>query len=569
MQTEGGGKETTGSSEWNRLLERAPEVLLAVGMVVSAAIILSLSSKLTFIADEWNLLLLRQGWGVGQIMEPFNGHPIMAPSFIFKSLQEVFGMESARPMQVAATGTFLLVNALLFVYLRRRIGAWAALIGTSLILFLGASFENLLFAFQIGYFGSLAAGIGAFLALDRDDRKGDIAAALLLVVGLMFSSLGIAFTAAAAVEWLTNPRTRKARWFVPGAPILFYGLWWLVWGHQPSPQSLDPSFELSVLPKVPGYMFDSFAAALTSLAGLATGDGSEPDQPNLVWGQIGAVAFIGFAIWRLRRLRPVPRAFLVTTAGALCLFFLFAIAQDAYLQYGDSEFRAATSSRYQLPTAVFVVLVASTLLEGVRFSRWTLGVAGVLAIFAISGGIQLMDKEANERWIPAATYTRATLSGVELAGADNVAGHTFRPGTAFDVSSEQYLSAVEAHGSPAYSEPELRGEDQTVRLTADASLIGSAGVALTGTPPQSDPSTCRTVGVGEPVELAGGSFLIENAGTTDLSVSAARTADPPGTLIGSVLPSAAAGLRLPAGSSSSPWVLSFAGEGPVGICSAG
>ncbi len=275
-----GGEEATGTFGREDLIRRLPVILLGLAMVVAGVWILSLTSKLTFIADEWNLLLLRQGWGIGQIMDPFNGHPIMAPAFVFKSLQDVFGMESARPMQVAATATFLLTNALLFVYARRRIGDWGALIATMLILFLGAAFEDLLFAFQIGYFGSLAAGLGALIALDRDDHRGDVAASILLVVSLTFSSLGIAFVAAGAAEWVLNPRDRRRRVFVPGAAMLFYALWWLGWGHQASAESLDPAFQLSVLPKVPGYMFETLAAALVSLAGLATGDGSEPDQPE-------------------------------------------------------------------------------------------------------------------------------------------------------------------------------------------------------------------------------------------------------------------------------------------------
>lgn len=567
MTAEQGGEEATRSLQRERLHERAPVALLATGMVVSAALILSLTSTLTFIADEWNLLLLRQGWGINQIMEPFNGHPIMAPAFVFKALQEVFGMESARPMQLAATATFLLLNALLFIYLRRRVGPWAALIGTGLILFLGAAFENLFFAFQIGYFGSLVAGVGALLALDRDDRAGDIVAAVLLVVSLTFSSIGIAFIVAAVAEWLLNPRTRSARWFVPGAAIIFYAAWWLIWGHQTSPESLDPAFQLSVLPKVPGYMFDTFAAALTSLAGLATGDGSEMDQPNLIWGKLGALAFIGLAAWRLRKLPRVPRAFAVTAVGALCLFFLFAIAQDAYLQYGPDEFRGATSSRYQLPTAVFVVLVASTLLEGVALPRWSLGVAGVLSLFAIFGGIQLMSNEANERWQPTAAFTRANLSGVDLAGPDTRPGYKFRPGTSFDVPAEDYFAAVEAFGSPAFSEAELQGQDASLRLTADASLISASGVELSGTPPVFGNTICRTADSTQSIKVAGGRFLLENRGASELIVNVARVADPPGTWIGSVIADASAGLRLPVGSSSLPWVVSFGGTGPVGLCS--
>ncbi len=282
-----GGEEATGTSGRHDLLRHLPVILLGLAMVVSGVWILSLTSNLTFIADEWNLLLLRQGWGVGQLMEPFAGHPIMAPAFIFKALQDLFGIESARPMQLAATATFLVMNALLFVYLRRRLGSWGALIGTVLILFLGAAFEDLLWAFQIGYFGSVAAGLGALIALDRDDARGDLPASILLVVGLSFSSVGIAFVAAAVAEWALNPRDRRRRLFVPGAAMLFYVVWWVVWGHATSVGSPEPEFQLSVLPKVPGYIFDASAAGLVSIAGLATGDGSEQEQPNLIWGRVG------------------------------------------------------------------------------------------------------------------------------------------------------------------------------------------------------------------------------------------------------------------------------------------
>ena len=67
-------------------------------------------------------------------------------------------MDSARPFQVAAIATFLTSVALLYAWLRDRTGELAALGGAALVLFLGAAWEDLLWAFQIGYFGSMAAG---------------------------------------------------------------------------------------------------------------------------------------------------------------------------------------------------------------------------------------------------------------------------------------------------------------------------------------------------------------------------------------------------------------------------
>ena len=45
--------------------------------------------------------------------------------------------------------------ALLFVYVRRRVGEWLALAGVLPILFLGPAWDDLLFPFQISFFGSV------------------------------------------------------------------------------------------------------------------------------------------------------------------------------------------------------------------------------------------------------------------------------------------------------------------------------------------------------------------------------------------------------------------------------
>ena len=59
------------------------------------------------------------------------------------------------------------------------------------MLFLGTAWPDVLWPFQIGFLGSLAAGIGALLALDREDRRGDVIAAVLLGGRARVSSLGL------------------------------------------------------------------------------------------------------------------------------------------------------------------------------------------------------------------------------------------------------------------------------------------------------------------------------------------------------------------------------------------
>jgi hypothetical protein len=94
---------------------------------------------------------------------------VVGPALVYKLLQTFFGMSSAMPYYAVSISLFLTSAVLLFAYLRSRVGDWLALLAAVLILFLGAAFEDLLWAFQLGYFASAAAGLGMLLALDRED----------------------------------------------------------------------------------------------------------------------------------------------------------------------------------------------------------------------------------------------------------------------------------------------------------------------------------------------------------------------------------------------------------------
>src|SRR5919108_2805166 len=119
-------------ADWRNLA-----LLCMVGAVAcSGALLLFLESHLTFLADDWIFLLQRRGSSVGVFLDPHADHIALAPVAIYKLLVATFGMDSALPFYVVSTSSFLLAALLLFVFLRRRVGDWPALLGTSLILFL-------------------------------------------------------------------------------------------------------------------------------------------------------------------------------------------------------------------------------------------------------------------------------------------------------------------------------------------------------------------------------------------------------------------------------------------------
>src|SRR4029077_716733 len=96
---------------------------------------------------------------------------------------------------------------LLFVYVRRRLGPWPALIAAVLLLFLGPAWADLLWGFQIAFVGSALFGIAMLLALDRGDRRGDIAACVFLTLSVGFSSLGLSFLVGAVADFVQRRRS--------------------------------------------------------------------------------------------------------------------------------------------------------------------------------------------------------------------------------------------------------------------------------------------------------------------------------------------------------------------------
>ncbi len=143
---------------------------------------------------------------------------------VFKALFSTVGIDSYVPYRVAGLAIHCGVAVLLFAYARRRAGDVLALAAAATVLFLGTAWQDVLWPFQIGFLGSLAAWIGALLALDREDRRGDVAAAVLLALALSSSSLGIPLLLAFALEVLGRP-DRRARWWVIAAPAVLYGAW--------------------------------------------------------------------------------------------------------------------------------------------------------------------------------------------------------------------------------------------------------------------------------------------------------------------------------------------------------
>jgi hypothetical protein len=538
--------------------DRLPALGLALAVAASFVWLIGLDSELTFIADDWELLLVREGWGPEVFLDPFNENIVVGPALLFKLLLAVFGMGSAVPYYVVSISLFLTSAVLLWFYLRVRVGEWLALVAACSVLFLGAAFEDLLWAFQMGYFGSVAAGLGMLLALDREDERGDAVACGLLVVSLAFGSLGLAFAAGLAADVLMGRRPRARRLYLVTLPLLLFALWWAGWGHE-AERHLSGDNVVHLL----GWVFDAAAAGIVSLLGAATDDGSNTDQPHLVWGQIlvpVAVAAVGLRVFRDRGL---AKGLVVALAIALAFWILAGLNRTPE--------RFPTSSRYQFPSAVFLLLVGAEALRGLRLPRPLVPALAVGVVVASVSGIGLLEREQAERWRPVADSTRSSLAALDLAAesADPSFPVSFPP--SITVAARTYLLAAAEHGTPAFSEAELAVRPEPERATADLVMAQALGLGLVS--PEGSARGCRGLiasATGEPgFRLEPGVIQIANTGGVPFEVMLSRISAGFSVSLGPLPAAEVTSLTLPEDEAERPWRLGLVGSGRARVCGAG
>ena len=101
----------------------------------------------------------------------------------------------------------------------------------------GAGLENLLWAFQIGFVGSLAFGWAAALVVDRSDRlcRRDAWAVGSLIAGLMCSGIGVPTVADRHLLALARSRGLLRPLIVGGVPTAVFLIWYVVEPQPPAP----------------------------------------------------------------------------------------------------------------------------------------------------------------------------------------------------------------------------------------------------------------------------------------------------------------------------------------------
>ena len=535
-----------------------PATLIALAaMAVSGGLLLHWLGRLTFWRDEWDFLLHRRSWSPGTFLHPFVEQLLAIPILIYRVLVEVFGMESALPWQIVSVVLFLASVGVLFLYVRRRVGEWLALAAILPILFLGPSWDDLLFPFQMALFGSVTCGIGALLALERRDRPGDLLALALLLVALLFFDLGIPFVAAATFE-LAFDRARWRRAYVVAVPTLLWLLWYAGWGH-----NAHTFISLTNFARSPSYIFDGLGTSLATWLGLGA---NASDATPLDWGRPLLLLALALAAWRLYVLRrPSPR---LIGVAVLLLGFWFLTALNT------NPFAPATAGRYQYLGTVLMALVASELAVGLRVRRYA--VIALVLVAAAAAMVNVMRlRDAANGLAGIAQQQRGGLGALELTRG-RVDPHFELTEQNSDVDylrildAGSYFSAIDAYGSPAYTPAELDSSSERARVAADKVFASALGAGLRPGP-EGNPATCADLrpGPAPAVVQVPREGMVLRASTAGSHVSLRRYAsDSFPVTLGALPPRSAELVSIPTDRSSRPWFLRIDGGGPVTACRA-
>jgi hypothetical protein len=537
-------------------------LLLAAAMAVSAAILVVLGSKVTFVLDDWTYILYRRDFSADAFLMPANEHLVGGAVATWKLLLASVGISSTTPYRVVSTAVFLLGNWFLFIWIRRRLGAWPALFATVPVLFLGAAYEDLFWFASITFLGSLTCGLGMLVALDRRDRAGDLLALAWLIGTMLFSSLWIPFALGAAVDILLrrDERDWRRRVYIIIVPAVLWALWWLGWGHE-----AEGSISLHNIAATPIFVLDSFAAALAALFGLATpvSEGM-PSPSGLDWGRPLAVALGGLALWRAYKIERIPRSLWVVLAIGLSFWILGGFAVK--------EGRVPWASRYQLPGATFVLLVAAELLRGVRLDRRLLAPALVVVLAAIaSNGLFL--HEAYKSYARSTEIVRADLTAMEIA-RETVDPSFFLEEEFADtgfahIDAGSYFSAVDEFGSPAYTIKELQASSAEARFAADKVLLNALRVGVEQVPRSAvHTGDCVEAPASQPIPVPPGGAVVVAGDRAVTDIKMRRFADPgevPVDFQTGVAPGKAVAIPVPTDLSAVPWKLQLEG-GAVTVC---
>jgi hypothetical protein len=332
-----------------------------VASLIAGALLLYLGRTLTFYYDEWRSITF-DGTAL-DYLRPVNEHWSTIPLALYRSTFSVVGLQSYLPYLAQVIALHLITCAGAYVLMRRRVGRPAATVLALPLLFLGAGSENLFWAFQTGFVGSVAFGLWALVVVEMPGRRNAVASSVLLVAALMSSGIGLFFLVGLVARTAVD-RGLRARSLVAAPGALAYLTWHAVLGHD----------------AVGGDLGGPASATWFAVRGVGYAVQAMVDVQDPALRAVGVAAVAVLATIAVRRsLRGRKHGLAIgCLVGLVSMYLLIGVARAEH----PSPLDFATSGRYVYVAAFFLVVCVADLATGVAFRRPRTRIGRVAAVVA-------------------------------------------------------------------------------------------------------------------------------------------------------------------------------------------
>ncbi len=315
---------------------------------------------MTFYHDEFAFLLIRD-LSFDGIFAPHNEHLSATLVILYRTLVGTVGTVSYWPYLGVTFALHVIVAWIVYVVVRREASPVWALGAMAVVLMLGSGGDDILWAFQSGTIGAVAAGMAALVVAPRRPAV----AAVLLTIALATSGASVAFLVGTAVH-LAMTRPRALVWLL--LPIGLYLAWYLVFATSAISPGLHGLVE---------YVLTGLSASAAGALGSTA----------LIVGQVALLALVLALVLALflalGRAWTVPPVVLALLASGVAFFVIAGLVRA---QLGAEQ---ATAPRYVYIVAPSLIVAGTVLLARIRKPLGDVVGVAVLVV-ALAGNVALM-----------------------------------------------------------------------------------------------------------------------------------------------------------------------------------
>jgi len=346
---------TDGDDTFVPLLGRCIWAVHLATLVAGFVVWMYLDRHLWFYGDEWDFIVRRGIFHAPlSIWVPHNEHWSTLPILVWRALFSLVHLSHYWPYLAALLVVHVcVVHQFWRLCLSEDVDPWVATAMGLLLALLGSAAEDLTWAFQIGFLGSMGFGVIALQLVGHRGRvtASSVGAVMAAIASLMCSDIGVAMLAALAVLAVARRGWGQAA-LVVAPPTLAFVVWFVLVGR--TGVAGDP-ITTGIVLGIPRFVWQDVRADASRILSLGP-VGLTFLAPLLV------LCLLVWLAWTGRRLFRHHPIVLALVAGDLVFHVLTALGRE---RLGE----AFSPSRYVYIDAVFLLPVLGVAVSWAPLSR--------------------------------------------------------------------------------------------------------------------------------------------------------------------------------------------------------